>query len=101
MYFEPIECTVEEAEENKKRQIKMLERFRQELRPLYERQDELEGSDLDDYEQSELNMILTEIDILESCVANREREIDYWDTQMNWAKERAINFLREQNVSDI
>ena len=89
MYFEPIECTVEEAEENKKRQIKMLERLWEELRPLYERQDELEGYDLDDYEKSELNIILTEIESLESCAANREREIDYWDTQMNWARERA------------
>lgn len=89
MYFEPIECTVEEAEENKKRQIKMLERLQEELRSLYERQDELEGYDLDDYEESELNMILIEIDSLESCVANREREIDYWDKQMNWARERA------------
>ena len=88
MYFEPIDCTVEEAEENKKRQIKMLEQLWQELRPLYERQDELEGYDLDDYEQSELNMILTEIESLESCAANREREIDYWDTQANWARKR-------------
>ena len=86
MYFEPIECTVEEAEENKKRQIKMLERLWEELQPLYERQDELEGYDLDDYEQSELNIILTEIESLESCAANREREIDYWDTQVNWGR---------------
>ena len=87
MYFEPIECTVEQAEENKKRQIKMLERLWEELRPLYERQDKLEGYDLDDYEQSELNIILTEIESLESCAANREREIDYWDTQAKWARE--------------
>ena len=86
MYFEPIDCTVEEAEENKKRQIKMLEQIRQELRPLYKRQAELEGYDLDDYEQEELNIILEKIDSLECCAANREREIDYWDTQANWAR---------------
>ena len=86
MYFEPIDCTVEEAEENKKRQIKMLEQMRQELRPLYNRQAELEGYDLDDYEQEELNIILEKIDSLECCAANREREIDYWDTQANWAR---------------
>lgn len=86
MYFEPIDCTVEEAEENKKRQIKMLEQMRQELRPLYKRQAELEGYDLDDYEQEELNIILEKIDSLECCAANREREIDYWDTQANWAR---------------
>lgn len=89
MYFEPIDCTVEEAEENKKRQIKMLEQMWQELRPLYKRQDELEGYDLDDYEQEELNIILEKIDSLECCAANREREIDYWDTQANWARKRA------------
>ena len=55
MYFEPIDCTVEEAEENKKRQIKMLEQLWQELRPLYKRQDELEVYDLDYYEQ-EMNL---------------------------------------------
>lgn len=76
-----------EAEENKKRQIKMLEQVWEELRPLYKRQDKLEGYDLDDYEQSELNIILTEIESLESCAANREREIDYWDTQARWARE--------------
>lgn len=86
MYFEPIDCTVEEAEENKKRQIKILEQMRQELRPLYKRQAELEGYDLDDYEQEELNIILEKIDSLECCAANREREIDYWDTQANWAR---------------
>ena len=86
MYFEPIDCTVEEAEENKKRQIKILEQMRQELRPLYNRQAELEGYDLDDYEQEELNIILEKIDSLECCAANREREIDYWDTQANWGR---------------
>jgi hypothetical protein len=89
MYFEPIDCTVEEAEENKKRQIKMLERLLEELRSLYERQAELEGYDLDDYEQEELNIILEKIDSLECCAANREREIDYWDTQARWARKRA------------
>lgn len=63
MYFEPIDCTVEEAEENKKEQIKMLKQLWQELRPLYKRQAELE-----------------------CCAANREREIIYWDTQANWAR---------------
>lgn len=63
-----------------------LEQMRQELRPLYKRQAELEGYDLDDYEQEELNIILEKIDSLECCAANREREIDYWDTQANWAR---------------
>ena len=86
MYFEPIDYTVEEAEENKKRQIKMLERLLEELRSLYERQDELEGYDLDYYEQEELNIILEKIDSLECCADEREREIDYWDTQARWAR---------------
>ena len=89
MYFEPIECTVEEAEENKKRQIKMLEQVWEELRPLYKRRDQLEGYTLDYYEQSELDIILSKIESLESCAVNREREIDYWDTQANWVRKRA------------
>lgn len=87
MLFEPVDCTVEEAERNAKEQYEQMCKFDSELKPLYARLHELESICDPQYEEEE-NKLRDSIYWLEESADERERYYDYWLKQAEWARAR-------------
>lgn len=89
MLFEPIECTVEEAERQAESQYEQMCEFDSELKPLYARLHELENICDSQYYEEECEL-RERIRILENCADHCDRYYDYWLKQAEWAKNREV-----------
>lgn len=87
MLFEPIDCTVEEAERNAKEQYEQMCEFDSELQPLYTRLHELESICDSQYYEEECQL-KERIYRLEDCADKCDRYYDYWLKQAEWARAR-------------
>ena len=96
MYFEPIECTVEEAERNAQEQFEQMCEFDKELVRLRKKRDMYDDTDIQDCE------IIAEIDneiyVTESCANKCDTYYDYWQTQARWARQRELEELSLQET---
>lgn len=86
MYIEPIECTVEEAEEQKQEALKEMQRCDSQI---YKLRHIL--SEFDEYDPQNSDIvkgISNKIFYLSECANTSERRWDYWSLQAKWAKKR-------------
>lgn len=95
MYFEPIECTVEEAERLAQNAFEEMQEFDSQI---YELQQKL--SEIDEYDPQNRDIvkeISDEIFYLSECANTRERWWDYWAQQARWAQAR---WAKERNLQN-
>lgn len=86
MYFDAIECTVEEAERKAQENYKQMCKFDKELAQLWKRRNKYD--DTDSQFQEIIEGIDEEIYITESIANKYDTWYDYWSMQAIWAKKR-------------
>ncbi len=85
-YFEPIDCTVEEAEENIQESYSLMVAYDNQIVELRNKLSNIDECDPQNYE--EVKELRNQICYLSASADNWERNLDYWRRQKEWAIER-------------
>lgn len=85
-YFEPIDCTVEEAEEMKQASYSRMEAYDNQIVELRNKLSNIDECDPQNYE--EVKELEDQIYYLSDYADSEERNLDYWIRQKEWAIKR-------------